>query len=457
MNIISELKKNLGANSLNSAIIFLYQIISVPVFLKYWGVNLYGEWILLTSFAAYLAISDLGLNTVTSNEFSILFERKEYKKCLVLFNNNLFVIIILFSIVFIIIGLTEFFFPVARIIGFKMLSNKTVNIGLLIITFNVLMGMISHLFNGIYRSSHAYARGLLIDNIVLIFEYASILILIMIRLNVVFIILFIPVSRTVGLIYKVLDTRQYFSVKINFTYFSWIELKRILGPSIAFLSFPAGNAVIIQGFILLINSLLGSANVVLFSTTRTLINTIKKGTTIMFNSFWPEFSLAYGRGDKKFMKKIYQFFFGINIYYGISAIVILIFFGKEIFLLWTKHQLEFNNILFYLFLLSTLTNFSWFPGSMVLIATNKHVKYAYLYLFSTIAGMIFAYSLVKFTNTITYLPLSLILVDSILIPHVFRKALKIIGYQSIPKFLVESFKLPIKTGFNLLIKNKLFF
>jgi hypothetical protein len=51
-------------------LMMMFQLLSVPVFLQYWGVNLYGEWLALISLTAYFQMTDIGLNTATANSFT---------------------------------------------------------------------------------------------------------------------------------------------------------------------------------------------------------------------------------------------------------------------------------------------------------------------------------------------------------------------------------------------------
>ena len=101
---IKVIYKNLGANSLSVIINIILQVVAVPVFIKYWGVNLYGEWLVLTAFTAYFSMTDIGLNTVTANDFSINYVQGKHNKCNILLNNNFFFIVTVFSTI--ISGLT---------------------------------------------------------------------------------------------------------------------------------------------------------------------------------------------------------------------------------------------------------------------------------------------------------------------------------------------------------------
>src|SRR6202012_1264936 len=53
------------------------QLIQVPVFLHFWSVPLYGEWISINAIPAYLSFSNIGFGTVASNEMTMLMGRDD--------------------------------------------------------------------------------------------------------------------------------------------------------------------------------------------------------------------------------------------------------------------------------------------------------------------------------------------------------------------------------------------
>jgi len=47
------------------------QIVSVPVFLHFWGVKLYGEWLIISGIPTYLRLSYVGFATVACNDMTM--------------------------------------------------------------------------------------------------------------------------------------------------------------------------------------------------------------------------------------------------------------------------------------------------------------------------------------------------------------------------------------------------
>ena len=65
--IIKGISANLVSQVINAAI----QLVSLPIFLKYWGADLYGEWLILSSIPIYLSMSDIGFGVAAANEMTM--------------------------------------------------------------------------------------------------------------------------------------------------------------------------------------------------------------------------------------------------------------------------------------------------------------------------------------------------------------------------------------------------
>jgi hypothetical protein len=72
----SHTKRRLALSLLSSTVSRLaqtaIQFVQVPVFLHFWSVPLYGEWLVLNSIPTYLATSNSGFGTVAGNDMTML-------------------------------------------------------------------------------------------------------------------------------------------------------------------------------------------------------------------------------------------------------------------------------------------------------------------------------------------------------------------------------------------------
>lgn len=92
MNFKTPIRKNFLASGFGFSVQLCNQILIVPFFLTLWGVEEYGDWILLTAIANIFGMTDAGLNSVTQNRFSIDYAQKKYETCRSLLTNNLLLI-----------------------------------------------------------------------------------------------------------------------------------------------------------------------------------------------------------------------------------------------------------------------------------------------------------------------------------------------------------------------------
>lgn len=451
---LKAIRDNLGANGLTVLFNTVFQFVSVPIFLAYWGVNLYGDWLVLASLTSYFAMSDIGLNTVTINEFAISYAQKKIKKCNTLFNNNLFFILIVFAVVLSGTLLLLYVINLSSFFKLDSIPERTAETILVCLLIQVFVGMTSGLFDAIYRATNRNATGVMVSNYVRMSENILLIAGVALQYHLITIVIVYSIPRVAGLVFKAYKTRNYFPLSIHTKYFNKQEFKRIIIPAFSFLSFPVGNSIILQGFTLLINFTLGSVAVVIYNTTRTLINFIKVGFNLINSSVWPEFSLAFGRSDFPTMRKLHRYSVSLSFYFSLLASVLLFIFGEFIYTTWTKSKLEFDAILFISFLITLITNTVWYTSSVVLASTNNHKTFSLYYVGSCFISLLLGYFVIKTTNIVSFVPLSLLMIDVFLIFVVLKNSLLIVQdswrdfFKSVREFPFDLFK-----NYKKLLKN----
>ncbi len=449
MKNIRVILKNFGANSFSVLINIVFQVVTIPIFIKYWGVDMYGEWLILTAAAAYFSMTDIGLSTATSNDFSINYVQNKYDKCNSLLNNNFYFIVVAFSIIFFGLFFTLVNFNLSAFFHFKIISRRNTSIALVLLTGQIFFGMLGNLYFAIYKATQHYARCLMIDNILRIVERLALIGGIILRLSFITILVLYVTPRILGFFIKLFDSRKYYKLNLSIKYLNKTEFKGIIIPSLSFLSFPIGNSIVLQGFTLLVGFVYGSVAVVLYNTTRTLVNFAKIGLGLIGNSFWPEYSLAYGKKDFGLMKKMHRYSVSSSLYLSILLAFFLFLFGKTIYMPWTNYKMDFNSVLFYNFLFTMVLSTIWGVSSVVLAATNNHKMYSLLYLISTIISLGVAYAILKTAGNISFLPLALLVTDILLIVVVEKQVLNLVS-DTLREFIKSIILTPV-----LIVKSRL--
>ena len=63
------------------------QLVGVPVFLHFWSVPLYGNWMVVSAIPSYLSFSSVGFGSVAGNEMTMLVAREDRAAALRVFQS----------------------------------------------------------------------------------------------------------------------------------------------------------------------------------------------------------------------------------------------------------------------------------------------------------------------------------------------------------------------------------
>ncbi|EGX26730.1 hypothetical protein BSEG_04588, partial [Phocaeicola dorei 5_1_36/D4] len=284
----STISKNLIANIFGVGIQLINQVILIPLYLIYWPIDLYSDWIVITALSAFFSMSDMGLNSVTQNQFSISYNQNRLQECESLLTNNYIlvfcmgILMTLGSIIFV----TSF--NIIQILNLHYLSRIEASIIFILLLMHIFIGMGSTVLDSIYRSQSLTYKAIYIGQIARLCECIIILLSLILKIPILWMVLLYLAPRIISLIYRINNTKKYFDYRFSLKSTNILLLKQIIVPSITFMSFPIGNAIIYQGFTLVVNKIFGADALVLFNTIRTLCNFVKTMITTILQAVWPE-------------------------------------------------------------------------------------------------------------------------------------------------------------------------
>jgi O-antigen/teichoic acid export membrane protein len=419
---VRPLSLNLAANATTTAIMAGFQIISVPVFLNYWGAPLYGEWLALNSLSAYIQASDAGLNSATANELSYHYSRAEHTRCVTLLNNNLFFVCSTFTVMLLAFLISAWAGVFAAVFRFSNMEPATINVCLLLLFVHVFFGTLGNLLNGIYRATDRYARGITFDNATRLADNAVILAAVATNFSVTKVLALSVLTKAAGVAVKYADARRIFSWPLGTRYLNRRELRRMMAPALSFFSLPVSNAVAFQGPILAVSYFFGGSAVTVVSTMRTLANLPKSVIDIIHRSVWPELSLAYGRADVAALRALHRQTVLVSVAVAAAAGLVLLFAGPAIYKVWTRGEVQFEPMLLRLFLISLILNALWTANSVVLQATNSHAAFSMALLGGSALALIVTLVLLSAGFPFTWVALGQVALDLALAAFIARSA-----------------------------------
>lgn len=407
----------------------------VPLFIESWGVDKYADWIVITAVGACFSFLDLGFVTAATNQLSALKKNTQIEQRQELFNSvllSLYVIILLYSFV-----LCIWLIYVDNIdeLGIKQFTRLEFNVLMFGLFAQTMIGFIGLHVDSIFRLNDLFYLTQRISNINKLVDGILLGLMLMFNLSITVYVVLLVVFKAIFSCTKYIKARTLERIIISTNKFSIESLKSLIKPSLTYLLVPLGNTILIQGLTINVNSILGSNATVVYTTSRTLVNTSRTLLTIVYHSSWPKFSLLVGRDDTTELKKMISKHWSLSVVVILVSTIVLGLFGPLIYSFWLSNEINLNYELFYGLLIVSLLSGVWFSFSVILIAQNRHARFNIFFFSCTFLVFFTTRLLTPLTGDLIIIPLVLLIMDLFLI-SVVLKEVSIATNQSIKSLVV---------------------
>jgi O-antigen/teichoic acid export membrane protein len=434
MSVKKNLLKAFYAESLGKALAIIVQIFNVPILLKFWGVELYGEWLIVSTIPQYLAISDIGFANVAANEMTMLRAKNKKKQINNIFNSALVFTSIVAIIVFTLLLIVLLLVDLKRVFRLQELSAYTINITTILLAVSVLLGLQIQVFQAGLRCDGNYAEGVFIGHILNFVMFFLSIACVYLGGDVVNVATINMMVKIIGL----LIVSQYLQLKspwiqIDLSKASFTTVKYLATPAFTFMLIPLTNALSNQGIISVIAITLTPQSVALFATTRTICNLSFQFLSMIQYTIWAEISTAFGSKNLDLVRKLFRYSSGISFWLAFLSILGLLFSGKFIYELWLDGKILLNNKFFLIMLLGMLAQCFWYTCSVILTATNKHNEMSIFYLVTVSSSLALSYFLSVRIGLIGF-AIALLISHIFMSIYVTRKSLFVIEYNWVEYF-----------------------
>src|SRR3982751_1240371 len=143
----------------------IVQLVQVPVFLHFWSVPLYGEWMIVTAVPSYLNISNFGFGNVAGNEMTMMAARGDREGALRVFQSCWWLITIICTAFIALLGAVLYLFPTAQYLKLHAIGETDTKWIIFYLGCSVLLAQLEALLQSAYRCIGRYAYGSFIKSI----------------------------------------------------------------------------------------------------------------------------------------------------------------------------------------------------------------------------------------------------------------------------------------------------
>lgn len=419
----------------------IVQLVQVPVFLHFWSVPLYGEWMIVTAIPSYLNVSNFGFGNVAGNEMTMMTARGDRDGALRVFQSCWWLITFICSACIVLLALALYYTPAAKLLKLHAIDATDTKWIIFYLGCSVLLGQLEALLQSAYRCVGRYPYGSFIKSLFSLAAFAVMLVPVCMGGGArVTALVFASANAFFTLVLCIMVRRDLPWIRYGWNHASFAEIKRLTAPAFAFMAFPIGNALNLQGTLMAVGYALGPTAVVIFGTARTVSRVALQLVQMVNNTFWPEMSSSFGTNDMALTRTLHRRSCQLGLLIAIVIVAAMMTLGPWFLTHWTGGHVPPSRGLLSILLMVVVAYSLWSTSSTLLAAVNKHQKLAAWYLFGTSITVVLTYVLAKYYG-LYWAAASLLVSEIVMNMYVLPTSLEL-SHDTFPAFVASMLHYP---------------
>ena len=402
----------------------IIQFVQIPILFHYWTIQMNGEWMVLSAIPSYLSFSNIGFGSVAGNEMTMLMARQEKDAALGVFQSCWWLISLLMGLTGAAMCVALYFLPVSKLLHLSTIDDHDARWILFWLGLAVLLGQLEQLLQSAYRCIARYSYGNMLKTGLSLAAFAVQLVPVILGYGPrTMAEVFAVANIAVTLILCVMVRRDIPWIRYGWSHASFAEIKRLTRPAIAFMGFPIGTALNLQGTLLAVNAALGPVDVAIFGTARTVSRVALQVVEMVKNTFWPELSIAFGAGNMDLVRLLHRRACQFALVISLGVVVIVAILGPTFLHHWTQGKVPPSTGLVSLLLIVVVFYSLWSTSSTLVAAINLHERLALVYTIATALTVGATYIAARYYGlygAALSLLLSEIIMDAYVLPSALR-------------------------------------
>ena len=360
------------------------QLVQVPVFLHFWPTALYGDWLVVNAIPSYLSFSNIGFGSVAANEMTMMMGRNDQEGALRVFQSCWWLIALLCGVTTLLFAGLLYLLPVPRWLNLNLITQTDAKWVIFFLGLAVLFGQLEQLLQSAYTCIGRYSFGSLLKSTLTLIAFSATLVPVVLGHGVRATALVYAVANAAGTVALCVRVRR----DVPWIHYGWqharlAEIKRLAGPAVAFMGFPIGNALNLQGTLLAVGYALGSTDVVIFGTARAVSRVALQMVQMVNSTFWPELSGAFGAGNMPLVRTLHRRACQVALGIALALLTAMSMAGPWFLEHWTRHKVPPSPQLLFVLMVSVFFYSLWSTSSTLLSAVNRHHRLSVYYLMAT--------------------------------------------------------------------------
>ena len=368
----------------------------VPLYLSRWTPTVYGEWLAISSVAAYLSTLDLGMSMAGVNRLTRAHARGDAVEYAAAHRAAMSFYLTVAAGGTLALGLIVWTTPLTRWIGLTEMPLHDATWATWLLGATILWAMPSGLIVASYRITGDLARSQWIANIQQgggLCLAAAVLLAgggpVVIALTQVGALVLVTAWVAMDIARRhpvLLPPPAPANAQI---------LWSLVRPGLMFVLVMAASAIALQGSVVLVSTVLGGVAVAVFVTTRTLANLVRQVVGSITNVLWPELTRMEALNELSRLRRLHSLLVAASSVLCIGCAATLYYVGADVISRWTLGALTPDPTLLRLLLLLVVLQSPWMVSLIFTTSTNRHARTATYWFLGSVLGLVCAAGLVN--------------------------------------------------------------
>jgi O-antigen/teichoic acid export membrane protein len=417
------------------------QLVQVPLFFHFWAASVYGNWLIVSAIPTYLTFSSIGFGNVASNEMTMLNSAGNREGALGVFQSCWWLISIICAAVGMLLVLVLYLVPAASLLNIHAISESDTKWIIVYLGLSVLLGQLEQLMSAAYTCVARYAFGSFLKSVISLAAFCASMVPIVLGYGPRTMALVYAVASALGTLTLCLFVRKDIPwIEFGWKHARFSEIRRLASPAFAFMGFPIGIALNLQGTLIAVGYALGPVDVAIFASARTVSRVALQMVQMVNATFWPELSLAYGAKDVALTRTLHRRACQLALVIAVFVVAGMMTVGPYFLHHWTGGHVPPSRPLLAILLLVVVLYSLWSTSSTLAAATNQHQRLAAWYIVATGVTVLFTY-LLAVRYGLYGAAASLIISEVIMNLYVLPASLRI-AHDTFPEFMASMVHYP---------------
>jgi len=371
-------------------------LLLLPLYLRFWSVALYGEWMALYSVVNYLGTLDFGVTAAAitaarmahaSNDWAT-FKRIQgtaWATALAIAGLGGLVVAVL----------SVFNFHADRWLGLKVMGHRDARVVFCCLAFALLASIPGRQLIAVYTATGSFAKYQWLYNAYSLSSAMATAVALLAGASPVSLAVVLAATSLATILFSLwLLHRRGALLYPRLRDSDWHTARTLASPTGQFGLWMLASMLTLQGPVIVLSRMLGGPAVALFTTTRTVANGVRGTLMLLRAPLGPEFSAAAVQPGKDALRRLFRFTVAIDVTIAISLTAVLWSAGTWLIRFWSHGRIHPDPLLLHLLLIASVIEGFLQILAIAGFATNRIRAMSVGQLSSAIVSLVLAVALV---------------------------------------------------------------